>query len=59
VFGYDDKKVFAYRDLSEVPMEEANGLVVKAVEETLKVEYEHIKGYEKEQKPSENEPIQE
>lgn len=40
-------------------MEEANGLVVKAVEETLKVEYEHIKGYEKEQKPSENEPIQE
>lgn len=37
MFGYDDKKVFAYRDLSEVPMEEANGLVVKAVEETLKV----------------------
>jgi hypothetical protein len=37
VFGYDDKKVFAYRDFSEAPMEEANGLVVKAVEETLKV----------------------
>ncbi len=37
----------AYRDLSEV--EDLGGMVVKVVEETLKVEYGIIKGYEKEQ----------
>ena len=41
--------MLAYRDLSEVPIEEVTGAIVKVVEEALKVEYEVIRGYEKEE----------
>jgi hypothetical protein len=47
VFGYESEKMCAYRDLSGV--EDLGVMVMKVVEETLRVEYGLIKGYEKEQ----------